>query len=547
MSAPFGTVELLEYLTPEERAELDKLLESAPIWTPLPGPQSLAYWSEADVIGFGGAAGGGKTDLAVGKALTRFRHTMILRPVGTELTAIQERIEKIIGNDDAYNGKDNIWYLDDRQIELGAIPNAGDEKKYQGRPHDLLVFDEATNFLVTAVRFLQTWVRTIDPDQKCQTLLTFNPPTTAEGRWVIEYFAPWLDPKHPCPALPGELRWFVVVTDAQGNSRDVEVTDGRKRVMVAGELTTDFDPAEFNALDILQPQSRTFIPSRVTDNPYLMGTGYMAQLQSLPEPLRSQMLKGDFSAGMEDDPMQVIPTAWVEAAMARWKPRAPKGVQESVGVDVARGGKDNTIISPRHVGNWYDELKAYPGTQTPDGPTVAGLVIAQLRDSAPIHVDVIGVGASPVDFLREANLQVVPVNVAASATEFDRSGLLSFYNLRSQLWWKMREELDPAHDTGIALPPDARLLADLTAPKWWLKGKTIYVESREQIIDRIGRSPDYGSAVIMANMKTPKIADIDRSHGQVRKPYNPLDRAERDLSHMSQGRNYDPFERMRRG
>jgi hypothetical protein len=42
-------------------------------------------------------------------------------------------------------------------------------------------------------------------------------------------------------------------------------------------------------------------------------------LQSLPEPLRSQMLYGDFRAGVQDDPWQVVPTAWVEAAMARWK------------------------------------------------------------------------------------------------------------------------------------------------------------------------------------------------------------------------------------
>ena len=35
----------------------------------------------------------------------------------------------------------------------------------------------------------------------------------------------------------------------------------------------------------------------------------MATLQSLPEPLRSQMLYGDFNAGTEDDSMQVIPTA----------------------------------------------------------------------------------------------------------------------------------------------------------------------------------------------------------------------------------------------
>jgi hypothetical protein len=47
----------------------------------------------------------------------------------------------------------------------------------------------------------------------------------------------------------------------------------------------------------------------VTDNPYYMATGYMAQLQNLPEPLRSQMMLGDFDVGIEDDARQVIPRA----------------------------------------------------------------------------------------------------------------------------------------------------------------------------------------------------------------------------------------------
>ena len=132
---------LLAYLTPEELAELDALIISDPtIWRPLKGPQEMAYDSLADIIGYGGAAGGGKTDLACGKALTRHRRAMILRRVGTELTGIVDRLEELIGSRDGYNGKDNIWRLPNLQIELGAVPNAGDERKFQGRPHDLLVF-----------------------------------------------------------------------------------------------------------------------------------------------------------------------------------------------------------------------------------------------------------------------------------------------------------------------------------------------------------------------------------------------------------------------
>ena len=521
---PGEILALLPYLTPAERAEVDALLArdlKSTIWRPLAGPQQMAYESDATIIGYGGAAGGGKTDLACGKTLTQHQKAMILRRVGTELTGIIDRFEELLGSRDGYNGKDNIWRTHNRkdgrriQIELGAVPNAGDEKKFQGRPHDLLVFDETTNFLASQVRFLLGWLRSVDPRQKCQALLTFNPPTTAEGRWIVEFFAPWLDDKHPNPAKPGEIRYAASLpaTPESPNGRDLWVNGPEQFVLSKGEPCYEFDRDKFTPAEIITPQSRTFIPSRISDNPYLLGTGYMSQLQSLPEPLRSQMLNGDFQAGIEDDPWQVIPTAWVDIAMKRWQAKDVKpGRMDSLGVDVARGGKDETVISRRH-GMWFDELLAYPGKATPDGPMTAGLVIAAMRDRAPIHIDVIGVGSSPYDFLLQAGQHVVGVNVAESATGMDKSGRLSFANQRSQLWWMLREALDPQAANGIALPPDKRLLADLCAPKWQLKGSVIQVESREDIYKRIQRSPDYASAVMLALMDTPRVDDLRRIYG----------------------------------
>lgn len=516
MSATSFDRSLLGYLTPEELAELDALITSDPTpWRPLEGPQSLAYHSEADIIGYGGAAGGGKTDLMCGKAITQHRKCMILRRVGTELTGIVDRLEEMFGSRDGYNGKDNIWRTRrfdgaPLQIELGAVPNAGDERKFQGRPHDLLGFDEATNFLAAQVRFLLGWLRSTVPGQRCQALMTFNPPTSAEGRWVIEFFAPWLDKAHPNPAKPGELRYAASLPADQHNpnGRDLWVDDGRPFVLVDGAPCYDFDPASYSPDDIITPLSRTFIPSRVSDNPYLMGTGYMAQLQALPEPLRSQMLKGDFTAGVEDDPWQVIPTAWVELAQARWKRPDRLPPMDSMGVDVARGGKDQTIIARRH-GMWFDQPLVHAGSATPDGPTVAGLTIAARRDDAVVHIDVIGVGSSPYDFLTAAKQQTAGVNVSESPTATDKSGRLRFKNLRSQLWWQMREALDPTNNTGIALPPDPRLLADLCAPTWSMTGTTLQVASREEIIDRIGRSPDFGSAYVLALIDTPKRSTLE--------------------------------------
>lgn len=471
----------------KDKLELLALLEEKErrnaIWSPLPGPQTMAFESKADIIGYGGAAGGGKTDLACGKSLRQHKNIMILRREATQLVGVIDRFTALLGNREGYNGQAKIWRLKDRTIEFGSLPHLGDETKYQGRPHDFLVFDEAANFLEIQIRFLLGWLRTTDKNQKCQALFTFNPPTSAEGQWVTSFFAPWISKDHPKPAQPGELRWFATI-----DGKDVEVESG--------------EPFEHNN-ETIKPMSRTFIPSRVTDNPYLMGTGYMNTLQALPEPLRSQMLNGDFHAGIEDDPFQVIPTKWVEAAMARWVLPNKLAPMDSLGADVARGGKDNTVLARRHD-MWFDKPLTYPGKDTPDGPTVAGLVISAMRDKAPIHIDVIGVGSAPYDFLNEAKQHVIGVNVAKESHATDKSGMLSFVNLRTELWWKMREALDPANNTGIALPPDTRLKSDLCAPKWKLQGSKIRVESREDIVSRIGRSPDFASAYILALMKTPK-------------------------------------------
>lgn len=530
--------ELERYLTPAERAELDAIL-AADIaerpWTPLQGPQTLAYESLADVIGFGGAAGGGKTDLACGKALTQHQVVQIFRREGTELNAIIDRLEGIVGHRDGLGGKPPVWRTPGgscRLIEFCSVPNLGDERKFQGRAKDLLVIDEAANFLEAQVRFLMGWVRTTDPNQRTQTLLTFNPPTSADGRWVIQFFAPWLDPKWPGKrAVPGELRYVAVL-----DGKDVWVDDGRPFVMLGGKRVYDFDPADYRgarATMVVRPQSRTFIPSRITDNPYLVGTNYMSTLQSLPEPLRSQMLNGDFMAGVKDDEWQVIPTRWVEAAQARWKPRSPKGEMLQQGVDVARGGDDETVIANRHrdepAGHdqWYDELKAIKGADTDDGDKAASHVMVARRDDAPINVDVIGVGASVFDSLRRAEVQVMGVNVAESARRTtDSTGSLTFFNLRSDLWWGFRELLDPINDTGIALPPDPKLLAELCAPRFTLSGKSIKVDSREDIIKRLGKSPDRATAVILASIQQPKVQALRvlRSQQQVldHDPYSSL-------------------------
>ena len=445
----------------------------------------MAYESLADVLGYGGAAGGGKSDLLLGLAFTRHRWSLILRSEASQLRAIIDRSREIVDGRGRLNENTGVWrnLPGGRQLELGGVKDQTDVHNHKGRPKDFLGIDETDQFTVGMVRFLMGWVRTTVEGQRCRTVLTFNPPTSAEGRWLLSYFAPWLDRKHPRPAKPGELRWYAMLS----NGKEVERPD---------------DQSFEDQGETITPRSRSFIPARVTDNAALMRTGYLATLQALPEPLRSQLIRGDFEAGIEDDPWQVIPTAWVEAAMARWTPSPPAGVPLSaIGVDVARGGADQTALAPRY-GPWFARLRKHPGRTTPDGPSVAALVVPLLveRSTALVCVDVIGIGAAAYDACRHIHgARVLPVNFAESAHgALDRAGVLTFANLRAFGYWALRDLLDPAAKTGIMLPPDRELLGDLTSPRWRMTPSGVRVELKEDIVARLGRSPDCGDAVVLS-------------------------------------------------
>lgn len=497
MSAIPSTAELMrrmKELPADLRAKLDGFLHmvSPAIWVPQAGPQSMAYRSRADIVFYGGSAGGGKTDLLLGLSLTEHEHSIIFRREAVQLVGIEERMTKILGTRDGYNSQDGIWRLPEgRVMELGSVKEPGDWIKYQGRAHDLKGFDEICHFTEGQFRALIGWMRTDNPNVRQRVVCAGNPPTDATGEWVKRYWAPWLDPNHANPAKPGELRWFV--TNEKGEDQEVP---GPEPAMVGDEL--------------MQPKSRTFIPSRVDDNLFLMATGYKAQLQALPEPLRSQMLRGDFNAGAADPVWQLIPTEWVKAAMARWKEREQKGPMTALGFDPSRGGLDKSSAARRH-GNWFDRLVTAPGAVTKDGPTAAGFVVPLVRDGAPIAVDSIGIGSSALDFLVGLGLNVHPVVGSQASSLMDKAGQLHFKNKRAEMHWLLREALDPTGPDPIALPPDTELEGDLTALRYKVvpmgKGAAIQISSKDDIREVLGRSPDKGDSVantFVADLPPPK-------------------------------------------
>lgn len=480
---------------PAELAEIDRQIteEKAELpWVPNPGPQTDAYFCEADELFYGGQAGGGKTDLALGLAVTAHRRSLVLRRINKDALKLVPRLTEILGTTEGYNGQLQRWRKDAQQIDISGCEAESDKQRFKGDPHDLIDFEEVTDFLESQYRFIIGWNRSADPKQRCRVLCTGNPPTTPEGLWVVKYWGPWLDPTHPNPAKPGELRWFTTV-----NGKDTEV-DGPGPHLLPGEDKP------------VRARSRTFIPAALSDNPDLAETNYDSVLAALPEELRRAYRDGRFDAALRDGDFQVIPTNWIIAAENRWKESGQTGLlMTAMAFDPAGGGRDSAELATRY-GGWYARLISAQGPETADGSSAAATIIKHRRNNCPVVVDVGGGYGGPVTMRLEDNgITAHPFNGAKAATGRTKDGELAFANKRSEAWWRFREELDPDQEGGsaIALPPDPELRADLAAPTWRLTANGIQVESKVTvgpdgkvtggIVKRLGRSPGKGDAVVM--------------------------------------------------
>ena len=439
--------------------------------------------TRADELYYGGAAGGGKTDLILGMSTELHQHAQIFRRVYPNLHGVMRRLREMLGERANENKADRIWtFPDGRTIELGAVQYEDDKKNWQGRPADLKAFDELPEFTESQYDFICGWNRTTEPGQRVRVISTGNPPIDEAGSWVVRRWGAWLDPNHPHPAKQGELRWYAVI-----DGKEIECGHGT--------------PIHRNG-EIIYPRSRTFIRSLVSDNPfYAYDSRYLSVLQSLPEPLRSMFLYGNFQAATRPDPFQVIPGEWVRAAQRRWLEREKPKIQlTAAGIDAARGGDDYMTMARRYD-DWFEIITKWPGIMVPDGPAAATLIHAELGAEIPgyINVDVIGIGSSTYDHIRPLYAVVNPVNVAEGSEYRDKSGALKMRNLRAEIHWRMRDALDPAENPTLALPNDPEILADLCAARYKITSAGVLIESKNEIKARIGRSPDVGEAIMLAN------------------------------------------------
>ncbi len=272
---------------------------------------------------------------------------------------------------------------------------------------------------------------------------------------------------------------------------------------------------------------------------------------------------GEFAASSEDS---VIPLTWVSLAQERWRARyetwsegtrvvmgkarhardgtwaviKPGEKLHTLGVDVARGGEDRSVIALRQ-GNMVGELRRFAFTDDTMGLANHVVGIENGHDRPRAIVDVIGVGAGVYDRIRELGFPCSGFNASEGTKRTDISGEFGFTNKRSWAWWNLREMLDPASGCDVGLPPDDRLTGDLVAPKWRLMaGGKIQVESKDDIRKRIHRSTDDGDAVVQAMLESggswadlyrsdKELEERDQEDADVPKPRRPLRRGWADV------------------
>lgn len=481
-------------MTDEKKEEMDSFLSErseARLWFPTIGPQLDAINCKADILLYGGSGGCGKTDLICGTAIEDHQRSLIIRKHYTDLNAITDRAKAINGTEKGYNGSipPRLKTVNGKIMDFGGLAKATDHEHWQGQAHDLLAIDEVVQNREDQVRFLMGWVRSEDPKQRCRTIFASNPPTSSAGDWIIKMFAPWLDSRYPNPAEPGELRWCVSDDDGQDfwiSGPDAKIPSGRY----------DDDGKE----KYLIPMSRTFIPGTLDDNPFYRDTGYAAQLDALPEPLRSAIRDGNFMAARQDDFDQVIPTDWIRLAQNRWSEEMPFQVPQcAMGVDGART-KDDSCISIRYDG-WFQELIMAPGTETPHGTDLAAKVIKHRRNDSIVVLDVgETTGAQAFGHLTENGITCVGHLGMDESIRRTKEKKLKFFNKRAEVIWRFREALDPGQDGGspIMLPDDQMLVSELTATRWELTPNGIKVTPKKDVVKELGHSPNRADAVQMA-------------------------------------------------
>lgn len=339
------------------------------------------------------------------------------------------------------------WHLDDEIVAFGRKPADHDEAAFQGihARYVLVVIDEACGVPE------QLWIAAdaLTTNVDCRLLAIGNPDNPASHFRKV--------------CLP-ESGWHVIRISAfdSPNLTGEEVPEAMRLALVGKEWVEE-KRVEWGE-----------------DNPLYV----------------SKVL-GDFS---EDAANKIVRASDIAACRLdpETKHKAADLLPVELGVDVGGGG-DETVIRERRGRVAGREWRAH--TDRPE--KIAPMILHAIKETGAtaVKIDSIGVGFGVIGELRNQgkeglhNAQIIGVNVAESASEPDK-----FANLRAEIWWEIGRGLSASKGWDLSTMDNAdTTVAQLLEPLWDIDPRgRIRVEKKDEIIERLRRSPDNADALLLA-------------------------------------------------
>ena len=262
---------------------------------PQPGPQTELLRTPADVIIYGGSAGGGKS---YGLLLSPLRYIGVK---GFGCTFFRKNYNQIFAQGGLWDQARTIYggLRGARQrrssgewqflggggeivstVRFAHIERDEDVLKWQGSQLCCIGFDELTHFSEQTFFYMLSRNRSTC-GVKPHVIATCNP--DAES-WVAGFISWWIDQNtgYPIPERSGKLRFFLRREDR------LYWADTREALWERFHLRTPEERQE--------PRSVAFIPSSVYDNRALLAADpqYLANLKALPLVERERLLMGNW-------------------------------------------------------------------------------------------------------------------------------------------------------------------------------------------------------------------------------------------------------------
>jgi predicted phage terminase large subunit-like protein len=319
---------------------------------PQPGPQEQFLASEADIVFYGGAAGGGKS---FGLLMEPLRHvttnpefyTVIFRRNTTQIRNPGGLWDEAMKLYPWANGRPVNHVLEWRwnkggKIRMAHLEHENSVLDWQGAQIPLIMFDELTHFTEKQFFYMLSRNRSM-----CGVRPYIRGTTNPDAdSWVARFIAWWIDEDgSPIEEHSGKIRWFIRLSDT------IIWADSAEELIK--EYGTD-----------VRPKSFTFIRARLEDNPALLKAdpGYRANLMALSRVERERLLGGNW---------KVRPSAGM------YFKRHEITLVDSIPDDIVK------------LVRYWDLAATEPGEDNPDPDWTAGVLMGLRKNGRYIVLDVI--------------------------------------------------------------------------------------------------------------------------------------------------------------